>query len=77
MFSSNDGLGQEVLYNVIKAFSVYDLEVGYCQGLPFIVGLLLMHMPEEEAFQLLVVLVRDYELRGLFKPSMADLPLRL
>ncbi|EDQ93039.1 uncharacterized protein MONBRDRAFT_14082 [Monosiga brevicollis MX1] len=77
MFASNEGLGQEVLYNVVKAYSIYDNVVGYCQGIPFLVGLLLMHMPEEEAFQLLVVIVRDYGLKGLFKPTMADLPLRL
>eukprot|EP00051_Salpingoeca_urceolata_P031265 m.10993 g.10993 ORF g.10993 m.10993 type:complete len:586 (+) comp3904_c0_seq1:273-2030(+) len=77
LFAEREGLGQEVLYNVIKAYSVYDPEVGYCQGSPFIVGLLLMHMPEEEAFHLLISLMRDYNLRGLFRPSMADLPLRL
>eukprot|EP00048_Salpingoeca_helianthica_P000751 m.43753 g.43753 ORF g.43753 m.43753 type:complete len:466 (+) comp10819_c0_seq2:902-2299(+) len=69
--------GQQVLYNVIKAYSNYDSEVGYCQGSPFIVGALLVHMPEEEAFALFCTIMRQYGLRGLFKPSMADLPLRL
>lgn len=76
-FAEREGMGQEVLFNVIKAYSMYDTEVGYCQGSPFIVGLLLMHMPEEEAFRVFVMLMRDYHLRGLFRPSMADLPLRL
>ena len=77
LFRDKEGVGQETLFNVIKAYSLYDTEVGYCQGSPFVVGLLLMHMPEEDAFHMLTILMRDYKLRGLFKPSMADLPLRL
>ena len=76
-FSDVDGPGQEVLFNVIKAYSLYDTEVGYCQGSPFIVGLLLMHMPEDEAFYTFTIIMRDFKLRGMFKPSMADLPVRL
>ncbi|EGD74281.1 hypothetical protein PTSG_12425 [Salpingoeca rosetta] len=76
-FKDKQGDGQEVLYNVMKAYSLYDTEVGYCQGSAFIVAILLMHMPEEEAFDLFIILMRDYRLRGMFKPSMADLPLRL
>ncbi|XP_023319079.1 ecotropic viral integration site 5 ortholog isoform X2 [Trichogramma pretiosum] len=73
-FKEKDGLGQESLFNVMKAYSLYDLEVGYCQGSGFIVGLLLMQqMPEEEAFAVLVALMQDYRLRDMFKPSMAEL----
>lgn len=45
-------------------------EVGYCQGSAFIVGLLLMQMPEEEAFAVLVQLMQRFQLRELFKPTM-------
>uniref|UniRef100_A0A8C6IKG6 Ecotropic viral integration site 5 like n=1 Tax=Mus spicilegus TaxID=10103 RepID=A0A8C6IKG6_MUSSI len=41
-FKGQDSLGQEVLFNVMKAYSLVDREVGYCQGSAFIVGLLLM-----------------------------------
>ncbi|KAK3087065.1 hypothetical protein FSP39_001168 [Pinctada imbricata] len=74
-FKEKDGLGQESLFNVMKAYSLHDREVGYCQGSGFIVGLLLMQMPEEEAFAVLVRLMQDYRLRELFKPSMAELGL--
>lgn len=74
-FKEKDGLGQESLFNVMKAYSLHDREVGYCQGSGFIVGLLLMQMPEEEAFAVLVKLMQDYRLRELFKPSMAELGL--
>ncbi|XP_038640690.1 EVI5-like protein isoform X3 [Scyliorhinus canicula] len=47
-FKGQDSLGQEVLFNVMKAYSLVDREVGYCQGSAFIVGLLLMQdqLPE-------------------------------
>ncbi|CAL9695869.1 unnamed protein product [Knipowitschia caucasica] len=74
-FFKEDSLGQEVLFNVMKAYSLVDREVGYCQGSAFIVGLLLMQMPEEEAFCVFVKLMQEYRLRELFKPSMAELGL--
>uniref|UniRef100_A0A8C7ZTU8 Ecotropic viral integration site 5b n=2 Tax=Oryzias sinensis TaxID=183150 RepID=A0A8C7ZTU8_9TELE len=74
-FKEKDSLGQEVLFNVMKAYSLVDREVGYCQGSAFIVGLLLMQMPEEEAFCVFFKLMQEYRLRELFKPSMAELGL--
>jgi len=74
-FKEKDGLGQESLFNVMKAYSLHDREVGYCQGSAFIVGLLLMQMPEEEAFAVLVKLMQEYRMREMFKPSMAELGL--
>nr|XP_006250590.2 ecotropic viral integration site 5 protein homolog isoform X6 [Rattus norvegicus] len=74
-FKEKDSLGQEVLFNVMKAYSLVDREVGYCQGSAFIVGLLLLQMPEEEAFCVFFKLMQDYRLRELFKPSMAELGL--
>ena len=43
-FKKKDGVGQESLFNVMKAYSIHDREVGYCQGSAFIVGLLLMQV---------------------------------
>ncbi|XP_032230269.1 EVI5-like protein isoform X2 [Nematostella vectensis] len=74
-FKDKDGIGQGTLFNVIKAYSIYDKEVGYCQGSAFIVGLLLMQMPEEEAFCVFVKLMQDYRMREIFKPTMAELGL--
>ncbi|XP_037074335.1 ecotropic viral integration site 5 ortholog-like isoform X2 [Pollicipes pollicipes] len=72
-FKEKNGMGQESLFNVMKAYSLHDREVGYCQGTAFIVGLLLMQMPEEESFAVLVKLMEDYRMREMFKPSMAEL----
>ena len=74
-FKKKDGVGQEALFNVIKAYSIHDREVGYCQGTAFIVGLLLMQMPEEDSFAVLVRIMQHYRMREMFKPSMAELGL--
>ncbi|KAK0212657.1 rab-GTPase-TBC domain-containing protein [Desarmillaria ectypa] len=76
-FTDGDGIGQENLFNVLKAYSLYDTQVGYCQGLPFVVAILLLNMPDEEAFSLLVRLMYVYDLRGHFLPEMPKLQLRL
>lgn len=76
-FKDGKGVGQENLFNVVKAYSLYDEECGYCQGMQFIVGPLLMHMPDEEAFSTLVRLMKSYGLRGHFVPNMPGLQLRL
>jgi hypothetical protein len=54
MFKEKDGDGQRMLGKVLKAFSLYDEKIGYCQGLGFVVGPLLMHMNEPQAFSILV-----------------------
>jgi len=74
-FKKKDGVGQESLFNVMKAYSIHDREVGYCQGSAFIVGLLLMQMPEEESFAVIIKIMQDYRMREMFKPSMAELGL--
>ncbi|KAK0241603.1 rab-GTPase-TBC domain-containing protein [Armillaria nabsnona] len=76
-FTDGEGIGQENLFNVLKAYSLYDTQVGYCQGLPFVVAILLLNMPDEEAFSLLVRLMYVYDLRGHFLPEMPKLQLRL
>lgn len=47
-FPSNDYFqskaGQEALFNVVKAYSLYDTDVGYCQGISFIAGPLLLNV---------------------------------
>ncbi|KAK4475412.1 hypothetical protein MN116_002468 [Schistosoma mekongi] len=73
LFKDENGCGQESLFRVIKAYSIHDPEVGYCQGSAFIVGLLLMQMPELNAFSVLVQLMNDYRLREMYKPSMMEL----
>ena len=48
------GQGQAALRRVLRAYSMYDGEVGYCQGMNFIAAMFLTILTEEEAFWLLV-----------------------
>lgn len=57
-FQQRHGPGQRSLYNVLKAYSVYDREVGYVQGMGFLAGLLLLYMSEVDVFWLLVALLK-------------------
>ncbi|XP_013112093.1 rab GTPase-activating protein 1-like [Stomoxys calcitrans] len=75
-FRETGGSGQDALFKVSKAYAVYDSEVGYCQGLSFIAASLLLHMPEEDAFCVLVSLMYDYGLRDLYKQGFEVLYLR-
>jgi len=43
-FKDSEGQGQESLFNVMKVYSLYDKDLGYCQGLSFIVGPLLLNV---------------------------------
>ncbi|KAG8905518.1 GTPase-activating protein [Tulasnella sp. 403] len=76
-FMDGQGIGQENLFNVLKAYSLYDKEVGYCQGLAFIGAALLLNMPDEEAFCVLVRLMYSYGSRDMYLPEMPGLQLRL
>ena len=54
MFRDPNGEGQKMLGKVLNAFSLWDQEIGYCQGLGFVVGPMLMHMGDKDAFCVLV-----------------------
>ncbi|KAI9140134.1 rab-GTPase-TBC domain-containing protein [Paraphysoderma sedebokerense] len=47
------------LRRVLVAYSFYNPRLGYCQSLNYIVGLLLLFMPEEEAFWMLVSIIQN------------------
>ncbi|GAB1316661.1 Rab-GTPase-TBC domain-containing protein [Madurella fahalii] len=77
MFRDPDGDGQRMLGRVLKCFSLYDTKIGYCQGLAFLVGPLLMHMPDKQAFCVLVRLMENYDLRQCFVPDLSGLHVRI
>ncbi|KAJ3100998.1 GTPase-activating protein [Physocladia obscura] len=76
-FKDANGPGQESLFQVLKAYSIWDPEVGYCQGIAFITGPLLLNMPDEEAFCVLDKLMKAYNFRELYTPTMLGLKLLL
>jgi hypothetical protein len=48
------------LRRVLQAFSIYNPQIGYCQSLNFLAGLLLLFMDEEKAFWMLNIITRVY-----------------
>ncbi|XP_061762980.1 TBC1 domain family member 1 isoform X2 [Nerophis ophidion] len=76
-FQAQLGAGQLSLYNILKAYSLLDPEVGYCQGLSFIAGVLLLHMGEEDAFNMLKFLMYDVGLRRQYRPDMIILQIQM
>uniref|UniRef100_A0A8C1B6I7 TBC1 domain family member 4 n=1 Tax=Cyprinus carpio carpio TaxID=630221 RepID=A0A8C1B6I7_CYPCA len=76
-FSAQLGAGQLSLYNLLKAYSLLDPEVGYCQGLSFVAGVLLLHMCEEDAFHMLKFLMYDMGLRKQYRPDMIILQIQM
>ena len=77
LFRDAGGEGQKMLGRVLKCFSLHDKDIGYCQGLGFLVGPLLMNMGEREAFCTLVRLMDHYSLQPSFLPSLSGLHMRI
>uniref|UniRef100_A0A5F9DM29 Rab-GAP TBC domain-containing protein n=1 Tax=Oryctolagus cuniculus TaxID=9986 RepID=A0A5F9DM29_RABIT len=75
MFRERYGMNQQALFHILMAYSVYNPEVGYSQGLSHVVALLLMYMPEEDAFWALVQLMesRKHAMHGFYKPNTPKL----
>ncbi|KAF0464782.1 TBC-domain-containing protein [Gigaspora margarita] len=66
------GFGQEDLFNILKAYAHYDTVVGYCQGMGRLVGMMLMHIPAEDTFWLLVATIEEY-MSGYFSPDLPQI----
>lgn len=75
-FAAQLGHGQLCLFNILKAYSLLDEEVGYCQGLSFVAGILLMHMKETEAFDTLRFILYTLQVRRQYKPDMQELQVK-
>ncbi|XP_033101782.1 USP6 N-terminal-like protein [Anneissia japonica] len=75
MFRERYGIKQQALFNILAAYSMYNSEVGYCQGMSQIAALLLMYMNEDDAFWALHVLLTDtkHAMHGFFVPGFPKL----
>ncbi|XP_077570487.1 TBC1 domain family member 10A-like [Stigmatopora nigra] len=74
MFVSRGGHGQKDLFRVLKAYTLYRPEEGYCQAQAPIAAVLLMHMPAEDAFWGLVQICEKY-LPGYYSPGLEAIQL--
>ncbi|XP_001654003.2 USP6 N-terminal-like protein isoform X2 [Aedes aegypti] len=59
---------QQSLFRVLAAYSMYNMEVGYCQGMSTVAGVLLMYFDEEDTFWALNALLSNerYAMHGLY-----------
>lgn len=60
MFAARGGHGQQDLFRVLKAYTLHRPEEGYCQAQAPVAAVLLMHMPAEDAFWVLVQICEKY-----------------
>ncbi|EGC30401.1 hypothetical protein DICPUDRAFT_157872 [Dictyostelium purpureum] len=60
------------LLNVLQSYSYHNEKVGYCQGMSYIAGVLLMYLSPEDTFWLLVALL-ERETMGYYMPGMPQL----
>ncbi|XP_070709836.1 USP6 N-terminal-like protein isoform X2 [Pempheris klunzingeri] len=75
MFMHRYDVKQQALFHVLTAYSMYNTEVGYCQGMSQITALLLIYMNEEDAFWALVKLLsgQKHSMHGFFVPGFPKL----
>eukprot|EP00920_Eleutheroschizon_duboscqi_P015523 GHVT01035950.1.p1 GENE.GHVT01035950.1~~GHVT01035950.1.p1 ORF type:complete len:207 (+),score=24.91 GHVT01035950.1:349-969(+) len=55
---------------MLAAYSLADPNVGYCQGMGFLAAFLLFYLKEVEAFEVFVLMLHVYGLRGIFAPGL-------
>ncbi|KAF3849158.1 hypothetical protein F7725_015655 [Dissostichus mawsoni] len=74
MFEARGGHGQQDLFRVLKAYTLHRPEEGYCQAQAPIAAVLLMHMPAEDAFWVLVQICEKY-LPGYYSSGLEAIQL--
>ncbi|XP_015280812.1 PREDICTED: TBC1 domain family member 10A [Gekko japonicus] len=74
MFAFRGGHGQQDLFRVLKAYTLYRPEEGYCQAQAPVAAVLLMNMPAEQAFWCLVQICEKY-LPGYYSEKLEAIQL--
>ncbi|KAL7378048.1 hypothetical protein ABVT39_007810 [Epinephelus coioides] len=74
MFAARGGHGQQDLYRILKAYTIYKPDEGYCQAQAPVAAVLLMHMPAEQAFWCLVQICEKY-LPGYYSAGLEAIQL--
>jgi len=68
---------RKVLAQILHCSAVIHPEVGYCQGMNFVVAMLLLSVSAETAFWVWIAMLRNFHLLLLYAPGVPHLPLRL
>ncbi|CAJ0824336.1 7567_t:CDS:10 [Entrophospora sp. SA101] len=62
----------EDLHDILRAYAHYNPDIGYCQGMGRLVGMMLMQMPAEDTFWLLVATIDGY-MSGYYTPTLTQI----
>jgi len=73
LFRGEDSTGRADLEAILKAYVHYNPIIGYTQGMGMLVGILLIHMPAEDAFWLLCALLREPHMEGYYANELKQL----
>lgn len=73
--------GRQMLERVLLAYSLHNPKIGYCQGMNFLVGFLLLYMDERSAFWCLSRICNDrmagYYMKGMIQAQVDQMILSL
>ncbi|CAD7949376.1 unnamed protein product [Amoebophrya sp. A120] len=71
-FSAPERKGRVLLHKVLRAASTAHPEIGYCQGMNFVGGVLLIHLQFDPSacFWVLLALIDHYDYYNLFSPNV-------
>ena len=66
---------KDVVYSILRSYSMYDEEVGYCQGMAYMATITALYMTERDAFGLCKELMdeRGCNLRAMYLPGLGVL----
>lgn len=70
--------GQAELHSILHGYAVADPETGYCQGLSFVTGIILVHTTDKQsAFKMLYKLMNLHDYKDIYRGSLSNLQTRL
>lgn len=72
-FLSPSSRGQKAMSNVLNAYAHFNEDIGYCQGMGFLAGLLLMNMDEESTFWAFATMLDRCGMLDYYIPTMTGL----
>ena len=75
-YQRNDLMPPQILKNLLKTYAFYNEELGYCQGMNYVVGTLYLQLQDEAlTFKTLVSLIDKFQMKELFISSLPKLKL--
>ena len=71
-FDKSTGVGKlPELERILHTFAIHNPNIGYCQSMNFVVGFLLLHMNEEDAFWMLLTIIETILPHDYFTNNIA------